>query len=69
MFDPDKVGSMVWELGSNGSWSTRDHSGMQGDTIETVEIGDYEQLLALYRAEQKKRTTVTWVAPDWMEKV
>lgn len=47
-FDPEKVGSIFWLLESDGNWVTGDHSGMQGDTIQTVEIGDYEKLLAMY---------------------
>ena len=59
-FDPDRVGSILWRLGSDGKWSTRDHSGMQGDTIETVEVGDYNNLLAMYNDVKGKY--------DWMRK-
>ena len=52
-FDPEKVGSILWRLGSGGDWRTEDHSGMQGDTIESVEVGDYDKLLAMWRTQQE----------------
>jgi len=59
-FDPENVGSIFWLLESDGNWVTGDHSGMQGDTIETVEIRDYENLLAMYLEVKGKY--------DWMRK-
>jgi hypothetical protein len=48
-WDPEEVGSIWWVIESDGNWKTGDHNALQGDTIETVEIGDFEKLLAMYR--------------------
>lgn len=44
MFDPDKVGSIVWNNNHNDTWSTYDLFPENPKSIETVHVADFEKL-------------------------
>lgn len=50
-FDPENVGSIYWRKGSDDAWNSTDldPKDIVSGTIETVHVGDYEKLMAMYR--------------------
>lgn len=50
-FDPENVGSIYWRKASNYVWNSTDLApeDIVRGIIETVHVGDYEKLLAMYR--------------------
>lgn len=50
IFDPEKVGSIYWKIGSDGAWQSDDLSAEDKNkgTIETVHVSDFSKLENLY---------------------